>query len=158
MLIIVMEEICVQEKSALDYFGGFDAYQKRLHDTISKGILKLTIEQLLYIENRSTGRVSGFDSGLIKFVKEPVYVTNKMASRLECPLSFSRLSILGKVTLTEEDKNYWNGKIKKNGAFSTGPQLTPELFVSLEALEESDELAEERNTLGERPNYRLSNC
>jgi len=143
-----------QERSALDYFGGFEAYQQRLYETISKGLLKLTIEQLLYLERRSTGRVSGFDKGLVDFIKAPVYITDEMASRLETPLRFSQLSILGECVL-KEDREYWMKRMKDQGAFSTGPELTPEFFISLEALEESKKLAKAKNATGEKPKFKL---
>ena len=155
MNIIKMVETAVEERRALDYFGGFEAYQEKLYNALRDKLRGMSVEQMIAMEKwiftpKEHLRLSDF-------VGTPHYVYYHMGGGALCrALNVDVLSLLGKRReLSLGEQNYWQIRIGKELGIGSCNVLDPHLAMT--AVEESDARAEKLTKKGVKPNFAVSN-
>ena len=133
------------EKSALEYYGGFEKFQIGLYEDIRNHLLELPAKNLLDLEKRynvspnpKRQRLDVFD-----FIRNQQLISHDLAHFFSFTGShYPQCS----VELTPEDREYWQNEIVSAGSFiaNIGARPSVELYIFLTALEESDKIAKEK--------------
>jgi len=116
--------------SPVEYFGTIESIQKIWLDSIRKGVSIYTTEQRNYIETYYHINFDEILSGKVKIRHDLVDKVGEVGA-------LGTMKFVS--SMTEGEKEYWKEDMKKAGAFSTGPELTPEFYVKLLALERIDD-------------------
>ncbi len=139
-----------KQRSVFSYFErGFDEYQERMYKAIAEKVLNLSGREILLIE-RQARKVDGLDSGLIHFIENPVFITNKMYNALADALNLEKKDYLPKPRLKEHELP---GLMRE--AKITREEI--EQYLIDEFLKESDKKSQELNAfsnLNMRPRFK----
>ncbi|MFA6023285.1 MAG: hypothetical protein WC781_04310 [Candidatus Pacearchaeota archaeon] len=140
-------------KQPLDYIGGFESYQQKLYSVLSEKIAPISGKDTIDLDKHLNLEQVGFEGGLISFLVSPKYITSGMITLLECPLNLSLLSLIPEFKLSDEERSYWKSEMNEARAFCATAELTPELYITLEAINDSDKIAKEKNSKYEAPKF-----